>query len=65
MKVEQEDIPWETFEDELDNGNMIFLYLHGNGGTRHDTFFFLYCKFASFHYIIFFFQLPYLIVSSL
>uniref|UniRef100_A0A0B7B861 AB hydrolase-1 domain-containing protein n=1 Tax=Arion vulgaris TaxID=1028688 RepID=A0A0B7B861_9EUPU len=27
-------IPWKSFESELDNGHNIFLYLHGNSGSR-------------------------------
>jgi abhydrolase domain-containing protein 12 len=34
LAAEQSNIPWENFEDGLNNGNVIFLYLHGNGGTR-------------------------------
>ncbi|XP_005105030.1 lysophosphatidylserine lipase ABHD12 [Aplysia californica] len=34
MHDEKKNIPWESFEDELDNGKIVFLYLHGNSGTR-------------------------------
>ncbi|KAK3792307.1 hypothetical protein RRG08_007383 [Elysia crispata] len=32
--VERGHIPAEKFEDELSNGKRVFLYLHGNSGTR-------------------------------
>ncbi|CAL1528414.1 unnamed protein product [Lymnaea stagnalis] len=34
MYIENVNIPWDKFENEMDNGKMIFLYLHGNSGTR-------------------------------
>ncbi|XP_059149495.1 lysophosphatidylserine lipase ABHD12-like [Physella acuta] len=34
MHIDNVNIPWDAFEDELDNGKQIFLYLHGNSGTR-------------------------------
>lgn len=32
--MEKPDLTWENFEDELNTGNTVFLYLHGNTGTR-------------------------------
>ncbi|KAH9499535.1 Monoacylglycerol lipase abhd12 [Bulinus truncatus] len=34
LQSNSHNIPWEKFEDELNNGKIVFLYLHGNSGTR-------------------------------
>ncbi|KAK6997750.1 monoacylglycerol lipase ABHD12-like isoform X1 [Biomphalaria glabrata] len=34
VQSDSNNIPWDKFEDELSNGKMVFLYLHGNSGTR-------------------------------